>query len=686
MKHLFAILSAVMLTLICGQAYAQNDKKNNDYNLQRAREALTEERDDAKAFDLVNKQLRDTPDNVEALLLRARIFRMKEEYGAALSDINHALKVNKPKKSEVPMSTLHWWKAHIYNDLQEVEPATDSYRTAWQLAKKDNKENLQSISFEYGCNLSLLERLDEADAVFAEMLKEDETDAAAMVGLASTQIKRERYGDALSLLEKAQKYSESYEEIYRFRMAAYKALGEYNKAVDAAVAYFDKSDEPVQDSILAVFAKKPNYAIASVKSKAKSSEEPLAWKNLLARFQEHIRDYAGAIKTYEAMEEEYGKYDQITFHKSECYGGLGLFDRAAEEITGLIDKDPDWYLYVTRGDDYRSAGRLDEAIADFTAAIDELPDGAYAYYKRGWCYELKGDKEKAMADYDMGIEMSEDYPYLYLMRGTLLRDKGETAAAERDFEAVLQKDTTADNGSCRQYALHFLGRDQEAKEWMDKIVDQDPDDPGNYYDRACLYARMGRLDESVAALKDAFEKGYRSFAHIEADDDMDPIRDLPAYKALMDEYKAKHAAYLEESDIALPKAEEIVTEIAITRKPGGTFEIPCDINGLALQMIFDTGASDVTISSVEANFMLKNGYLSEKDVKGKRYYQVANGQISEGTVITLREVKVGDAVLRNVDASVVNSQKAPLLLGQSAMERFGTITIDNINNKLLIKH
>ena len=47
---------------------------------------------------------------------------------------------------------------------------------------------------------------------------------------------------------------------------------------------------------------------------------------------------------------------------------------------------------------------------------------------------------------------------------------------------------------------------------------------------------------------------------------------------------------------------------------------------------------------------------------------------------------MGDAVLRNVDASVVNSQKAPLLLGQSAMERFGTITIDNINNKLLIKH
>ena len=282
--------------------------------------------------------------------------------------------------------------------------------------------------------------------------------------------------------------------------------------------------------------------------------------------------------------------------------------------------------------------------------------------------------------------MDEDYPYIYLMRGEVLQSQGNKTEAEADFETVLQKDTIAQSGSCRQYALHFLGRDKEAEEWMDKIIESDPDDAGHYYDRACLYSRMGRLDESVAALRTAFEKGYRSFSHIRLDDDMDAVRNLPAFKALIEDYEAKHAAYLKEFELTLPDKEESTTEIAVKRNPGGTFKIPCDINGLPLQMIFDTGASDVTISSVEANFMFKNGYLAEKDIKGKRYYQIANGQLSEGTVITLREVKIGDAILHNVDASVVKSQKAPLLFGQSAMERFGTITIDNQNNKLIIKH
>ena len=685
MKKIIAIISALLLTLSFCDAFAQKNT-TNDYNLKKAYEVLNEEKDEAKALDLVTKQLRETPDNVDALILRARLLRRKHEFGQALQDINHALKVNKPKKTEVANSTLHWWKAYVYQDMGDWQSAAASFKTAYELAQKDDKDNLQSISFDYAQALYSLKDYDGADVIYNKMLALDEADQAAMIGLARNMVTREQYHEALTLLDKCQKYDADYAEIYRFKMQAYDKLGETSNAIDAGLDWFDKDNDANTEAILKVLVKRPNYAEASLKSRAKKSESPFQWKAFLCQFFEETHKYAEAVKAYDDLEAEFGHYDQINIYRSDCYSELGLNEMAIADISKAMEKDPSWRALCQRGDYYRLSGNLDAAIADFTAAIEEEPSYAYAYYKRGWCYEMKGDRKAAIEEYNIGIEMDDEYPYLHLMRGELLLFDGNKAEADLDFEAVLQKDTVANNNSCRMYALHFLGRDDEAEEWMNKVIESDPEAPGNYYDQACLYSRMGRLQESIAALKVAFEKGYRDLVHIGLDDDMDAVRDLPEFKALMEEYEAKHAAYLKEFELAMPEKEETVTEIAVKRNPGGTFEIPCDINGLALQMIFDTGASDVTISSVEANFMFKNGYLSEKDIKGKKYYQIANGQISEGTTITLREVRIGDAVLHNVDASVVKSQKAPLLLGQSAMERFGTITIDNQNNKLIIKH
>jgi len=634
MKKIVTLLTVTLLTVLSVNAYAQKNKTDNDYNLKKAYEVLQEENDEAKGLELVNKQLRETPDNVEAPLLRVRLLRRKNEFGQAPQDINHALKVNKPKKTEVRNSTLHWWKAYIYEDMGDKVNAAASFKTACELARKDDKENLPSISFDYAQSLYDLGDYAGADAIYRKMLVLDEADQAAMAGLARNMIEREQYSEAI-----------------------------------------DK-----------VMLKRLNYAEASIKTRIKKTENRFQWMAFLCQFYETSHQYAEAVRTYDEFEAEFGHYDEINVYRSDCYSELGLNELAIADISKAMEKDPDWQLYVRRGDYYRLNGDLDLAIADFNAAVEDAPKEGYCYYRRGWTYEMQGERKKAMEDYNMGLEMTQDYPYLYLMRGELLLLEGKKTEADADFEMVIQKDTIADNGSCRQYALYFLGRDNEAEEWMNKIIEEDPGNYGNYYDQACLYSRMGRLEESIAALRKSFEKGYRSFSHIRLDDDLDAVRDLPEFKALMEEYEAKHTEYLKQFELSMPEKEETVTEIAVKRNPGGTFEIPCDINGLALQMVFDTGASDVTISSVEADFMFKNGYLSEKDIKGKTYYQIANGQISEGTTITLREVKIGDAVLHKVDASVVKSQRAPLLLGQSAMERFGAITIDNQNNKLIIKH
>jgi clan AA aspartic protease (TIGR02281 family) len=119
-------------------------------------------------------------------------------------------------------------------------------------------------------------------------------------------------------------------------------------------------------------------------------------------------------------------------------------------------------------------------------------------------------------------------------------------------------------------------------------------------------------------------------------------------------------------------------------KENNTFKIPCKINGIDLKFIFDTGASDVSISLTEALFMIKNGFLSSDDIIGTEYYKIANGDIQEGTKIIIRLIEIGGLRLYNVEAGIVHATDSPLLLGQSAISKFGKIQIDYTNNTLTV--
>ena len=120
------------------------------------------------------------------------------------------------------------------------------------------------------------------------------------------------------------------------------------------------------------------------------------------------------------------------------------------------------------------------------------------------------------------------------------------------------------------------------------------------------------------------------------------------------------------------------------KRQGGISIIPCKVNGLDLELIFDTGASDVSISLTEAASMLDNGKLTKSDIIGTSNYQNANGDITEGIVINIKEIEIAGLKMTNIKASVVKNLDAPLLLGQTAISKLGKIQLDLNNNTLTI--
>ena len=111
---------------------------------------------------------------------------------------------------------------------------------------------------------------------------------------------------------------------------------------------------------------------------------------------------------------------------------------------------------------------------------------------------------------------------------------------------------------------------------------------------------------------------------------------------------------------------------------GGVKLVPVQINGLKLEMIFDTGCSSNLISMAEANYLYSKGLLSRGDILGSVHSQVADGRITKNMVVNLKEVILGEQLIfHDVQASVSENMQAPLLLGNEVLNRVASYTIDN---------
>lgn len=128
-------------------------------------------------------------------------------------------------------------------------------------------------------------------------------------------------------------------------------------------------------------------------------------------------------------------------------------------------------------------------------------------------------------------------------------------------------------------------------------------------------------------------------------------------------------------------------EIAVPfRNENGVKFVQVKVNGVGLEMVFDTGCSGALISVAEANYLYQKGKLTQEDILGTTQSQIADGSVVKNMAVNLKEVVINDQILcPNVLATVANNMNAPLLLGNEILDRLATIKIDNENETLIFK-
>ena len=123
----------------------------------------------------------------------------------------------------------------------------------------------------------------------------------------------------------------------------------------------------------------------------------------------------------------------------------GKFDEAIKDYSAAIDLDkknayPDAYTnrgnaYLMRGarnpDDYNKAlENYNKAFDDYNMRID-LDPNAWAYYHRGRAYHGKKDFDRALADYSKAIDLDRNEANFYLFRGSAHYEKARQSYFSR---------------------------------------------------------------------------------------------------------------------------------------------------------------------------------------------------------------------------------------------------------------
>lgn len=672
-------MTLMLAISVCVAAFAQKyDKYSGSYNYQRGVEAYSNGEYD-EALEYLNKEVELHADNAYAYSYIAVVDLVYEDYGKALKAINTAMKCVHKKDKELKTFAFYV-RATVYEGLDRYGDALADLNSAVAVGTK--------ALYVYQARAELysaLENYEASDADYLSMLKIDADNVDARIGLGNNAVDTEQYKKALDYANEAVALYPDQASAYSLRAKAYAGLEDYAGVASDIISGIELGDESSM-TIMAANAK-DIYTPLIARLNAKSIAQPndVSWPFFIGLVNEFVKKYDLAVDAFKkSMAIEMN--DIIMSCLADCYMEMGDLNSALDYIDKAVEMDPEDLDYLnTRSNIYWRMGRKDEAISEMTKCIEASPESGIYYYGRGWFKKRNNDFDGAMEDLTTALVFSPSNAFAYLNRGCLYASMGDSAKAEADWKKCIEVDEESGDGNCAMYAYFYMGQTDKAIELLDKSLEADEE--GGCYNAACLYSLMKDKDKAVDYLRKSLDEGgYDTYYNMVTDNDLDFIRESDEYREIVNSFLEKmHTRYgnltrhddTGEVKVLDEKAVgEKVVEVPFTRSNGVT-KVKCDVNGLPLSFIFDTGAATVSISSLEATFMYKNGYLSSKDIVGKSAFVDANGDISVGTVINLRKVTFGGLELENVRASVVSNDKAPLLLGQTVLSRLGKIEIDN---------
>ncbi|MEE9905304.1 MAG: tetratricopeptide repeat protein, partial [Chlorobium sp.] len=318
--------------------------------------------------------------------------------------------------------------------------------------------------------------LDEAEAIYQEILGREPDDFDALRLLAALLAQKKRFPEAVKLFQHAIRINSGHAEAWYNYATSLQELKKPDKAAECyaraialqpgyAEAYFNRGllyqgSERYQDALSdfdMVIRLRPDYAEVYyhrgnvLKELKRYAEAITCYEKALAC----RSDYAAACsmcgnilreqeKYHEALE-YYDRalsidpgYAEVCNNRGVIMKALMRYEEALSCYDRALELKPGYAkAYLNKGSALHTLKRYEEALSCYEKALELKPDYAEVYFAQGVSLQASGRNAEAMKSYDKAEDCNYGFVGLYVNRGVLFTDLKRHSDAVRNYEKAL---------------------------------------------------------------------------------------------------------------------------------------------------------------------------------------------------------------------------------------------------------
>lgn len=318
-------------------------------------------------------------------------------------------------------------------------------------------EPAAQAGFEQGAEYHRQGKLDEAEAVYRELLKSRPAAVEVLLSLGVLQAQRQNLAEAVELMGRAAAADPGNVAAHMNRGNLLRALGR----PEEALASYDRVLGINPGNVDALTNRGVTLLDLGQHEKALASYEAVL--AAVPAHREAALRRCGLLQALGRLEEAQAGYKQVLaaspddvaalFSRGLVLVELGRLAEALASYDRALAIKPDFVEVLNnRGIALTRLGRKAEALESYDRAVACNPGYAEAFNNRGALLAEMGRHDAALASYDRALEIKPDFPGFLDNRAGLFRLTGQHERAAQDYSRLLE--LTPGDGQALGYKLY----------------------------------------------------------------------------------------------------------------------------------------------------------------------------------------------------------------------------------------